>query len=88
MLLLTPSASTRPDCADLFASRYGMDGTPHYSLYSRPQDPTAFKTPGPGAYFPESAGPSSCPQAPKFSFGSRTRYRSTDNNPGTTSPCS
>lgn len=66
---------------NVFVTRTGMDGTPHYSLYSRPKDPTAFKTPGPGAYSPEAAGPSHCPQAPKFSFGSRTRYRSTDNNP-------
>lgn len=66
---------------DVHVTRCGMDGTPHYSLYSRPQDPTAFKTPGPGAYSPERAGPSSCPQAPKFSFGSRTRYRAQDQNP-------
>merc|ERR1711976_769252 len=39
--------------------RHGADGTPHYSLYSRPKELTQFKVPGPGAYSPERAGPQS-----------------------------
>jgi len=65
--------------------RDGRDGTPHYSLYSRPRDGTMFKTPGPGAYQPENAGPSSTIQAPKYSFGSRHRHRRSDNTPAANS---
>lgn len=62
--------------------RDGADGTPHYSLYDRKKDLTCFKTPGPGAYAPESSGPTTKFQAPKFSFGTRHRSRRTDNTPG------
>ena len=62
--------------------RDGQDGTPHYSLYSRPRDSTLFKTPGPGAYSPERAGPTAKSSPPAYSFGTRHRGRKTDNVPG------
>lgn len=62
--------------------RNGSDGTPHYSLYGRPKDSSSFQTPGPGAYSPEKAGPSSKPMPSHYSFGSRHRHRRTDNSPG------
>ena len=63
-------------------TRRGKDGTPHYSLFSRPADLRIFKPPGPGTYSPEHAGPQSHYHAPVYSFGSRSRYRVTDDNPG------
>ncbi len=62
--------------------RDGRDGTPHYSLYSRNRDMTAFKTPGPGAYSPEKAGPNAHFTAPIYSFRIRHRHRGTDKTPG------
>ena len=64
--------------------RNGLDGTPHYSLYARPKDLTSFKTPGPGAYMPEKAGPASKAMAPQYSFGIRYKHRRTDDTPGST----
>ena len=65
--------------------RDGKDGTPQYSLYSRPKDCTQFRTPGPGAYSPESSGPMSKYEAPKYSFGTRGKYRRLDNTPAANS---
>lgn len=62
--------------------RDGLDGTPHYSLFDKAKDIAQFNTPGPGAYVPESSGPTTKFQAPKFSFGTRHRHRRTDNTPG------
>lgn len=62
--------------------RDGMDGTPHYSLYSRPKDSSTFKPPGPGAYQPERSGQSAYPREPAYSFGLRHRNRRTDDTPG------
>jgi len=61
--------------------RDGRDGTPHYSLYSRNKDMTAFKTPGPGAYMPEHCGPMAFYHHPSYSFGTRHRHRRSDNTP-------
>ncbi|KAK2169521.1 hypothetical protein LSH36_9g12036 [Paralvinella palmiformis] len=61
--------------------RDGLDGTPHYSLYARQRDMTSFKTPGPGAYMPERAGPTSKAMAPQYSFGIRYKHRRTDDTP-------
>jgi len=61
--------------------RDGLDGTPHYSLYSRPNDPRRFNVPGPGTYSPEHAGPGAKYRAPIYSFGTRHRNRGTDNTP-------
>uniref|UniRef100_A0A8C8HHJ3 Uncharacterized protein n=1 Tax=Oncorhynchus tshawytscha TaxID=74940 RepID=A0A8C8HHJ3_ONCTS len=33
-------------------TRIGHDGAPSYSLYSRPNDPQLFQTPGPDGQFP------------------------------------
>jgi len=65
--------------------RNGRDGTPHYSLYSRQKDGTAFKTPGPGSYSPEASGPSSAYVAPAHSFGIRHRHRQSDHTPSANS---
>lgn len=62
--------------------RDGRDGTPHYSLYSRRADGKMFKTPGPGAYQPESAGQTAHFRHPAYSFGSRTAQRRSDKTPG------
>jgi len=61
--------------------RNGIDGTPHYSLYSRPKESSMFKVPGPGAYSPEKSGPSAHYMPPRYSFGSRHRHGRLDNTP-------
>lgn len=63
-------------------SRFGSNGEPHYSLYSRPIDPQQFSTPGPGNYSPEKAGKSAKFSAPAYSFGGRTRGSKFDKCPG------
>lgn len=62
-------------------TREGPDGTPHYSLYARQKDVQQFQTPGPGAYSPESSGPTASYRHPTFQFGIRHRNRRTDNTP-------
>lgn len=61
--------------------RDGMDGTYHYSLYSRNKDLTAFKTPGAGTYKPEHTGQMGYFRHPSYSFGTRHRHRKSDNTP-------
>lgn len=61
--------------------RDGKDGTPHYSLYSRPKDSTIFKTPGPGSYSPENTTNVAFTAAPIHSFGQRHKHRTTDLTP-------
>ena len=63
-------------------SRAGRSGEPHYSLYSRPNDPKRFSTPGPGKYSPEKAGMSSRFSAPAYSLRSRTKGSKFDKSPG------
>ena len=67
--------------------RDGKDGTPHYSLYSRPKDQASFTTPGPGAYKPETTGPATKPSAPKYSMAARTKSRGLDSTPGKSNIC-
>lgn len=62
-------------------TRIGRKGDPSYSLYSKAKDVATFKTPGPGAYCPEMAGPQAQSSPPKYSFGTRHRYRGTDHTP-------
>jgi hypothetical protein len=63
--------------------RSGKDGTPHYSLYSRPKTLDAFAVPGPGAYQPEKTiGNNYFTRPPAYSFGLRHKEFSTDNVPG------
>lgn len=61
--------------------RDGMDGTPHYSLYSRNAELSAFKVPGAGTYAPESTGQMGYFRHPAYSFGSRHRHRRADTTP-------
>ncbi|XP_072129029.1 ciliary microtubule associated protein 1A-like [Mobula birostris] len=63
-------------------TRRGRDGTPAYSLYSRPKEIRSFQTPGPGAYAPESSGRLAYSAAPAFSIAGRTRGFRTDQSPG------
>nr|XP_039259154.1 outer dense fiber protein 3-like isoform X1 [Styela clava] len=63
-------------------TRVGNDGTPRYSLYGRPRDMLAFKTPGPGTYSPEKSGRSAYKSAPIYSLSSRMKGNKTDNSPG------
>ncbi|KAK7497391.1 hypothetical protein BaRGS_00011435 [Batillaria attramentaria] len=61
--------------------RDGMDGTPHYSLYSRREGCRPFNVPGPGTYRPENCGEAVFNKDPLYSFGYRTKLRSVDNVP-------
>ncbi|NXJ87008.1 ODF3A protein, partial [Trogon melanurus] len=60
----------------------GKDGTPAYSIYSRPRDLTRFLVPGPGCYSPERAERVAFPTAPACSLRSRTRQGSIFLTPG------
>ncbi|XP_076009393.1 outer dense fiber protein 3-like protein 2b [Genypterus blacodes] len=74
---------------DAKMTRHGRDGTPAYSMLGRLK-PTKelFQTPGPGAYSPERAPPSSLQRkAPCFTMGSRTLYRSVDSVPAPNKYC-
>lgn len=62
--------------------RDGHDGTPHYSLYARQKEMTMSQTPGPGAYCPESAGPTTKFRNPEYSFGTRLQHQRLDAVPG------
>jgi hypothetical protein len=63
--------------------RNGKDGSPHYSLYSRPKEFSLYSVPGPGAYAPEKTiGNNYYTRAAAYSFGIRHRERSTDDIPG------
>ena len=75
----SPGPCYRPE-AKIY--RDGADGTPHYSLYSRPNDFKSAKSPGPGAYSPQHSGPSAQYRAPAYTFGGRTRNRKSDQGPG------
>ena len=55
-------------------TRYGVDGTPSYSVLGRQKDPNVFKTPSPGAYSPERVPPPGQRNPPQPSMGSRSRY--------------
>lgn len=62
-------------------TRKGHDGEPHYSVYGRPRDMRKFRTPGPGAYYPEKSGPMAYPKAPCYSLSSRTKGVKFDKSP-------
>ncbi|KAL7878555.1 hypothetical protein AOLI_G00095290 [Acnodon oligacanthus] len=63
-------------------TRAGRDGTPAYSLYSRPKDPLLFQTPGPGRYSPEKAGKMTFYSAPAYSLSARSKEFRNDQTPG------
>ena len=60
---------------DSSQTRYGKDGTPHYSLYSRHKELEPFKTPSPVTYSPEKHPYPHAVRAPTFVMGMRTKYR-------------
>uniref|UniRef100_A0A665UVI0 Outer dense fiber protein 3-like n=1 Tax=Echeneis naucrates TaxID=173247 RepID=A0A665UVI0_ECHNA len=59
-------------------TRVGHDGTPAFSLHSRPKEPRLFQAPGPGHYSPESAGKSVFRSAPAYSMSGRSKHMSTN----------
>ncbi|XP_012694967.1 outer dense fiber protein 3-like protein 2b [Clupea harengus] len=65
---------------DAKITRFGRDGTPAYSMLGRMRKTVGvFQTPGPGAYSPEKALPSSTKRRPpSYTIGARTLYRSLD----------
>ncbi|XP_072551595.1 ciliary microtubule associated protein 1B [Salminus brasiliensis] len=63
-------------------TRVGRDGTPAYSLYSRPKDPQLFQTPGPGRYSPERAGMITYYSSPAYSLSGRSKGFRRDQSPG------
>ena len=65
---------------DPVMTRYGRDGTPHYSLHSRHKELKAFMTPGPGAHCPEKFADPYTRRPPAYSMGGRTKYRKSINN--------
>ena len=64
--------------------RAGKDGTPAYSLYSRPKDLTSHATPGPGAYTVNKKEVTDMmhPRDAAYSFGLKTELRGSDTTPG------
>ncbi|NXI35138.1 ODF3A protein, partial [Galbula dea] len=60
----------------------GKDGTPSFSIHSRPRDLLPFNTPGPGCYAPERAARVAFPSAPAYALRSRTRMGSCQQTPG------
>ncbi|KAF7643427.1 hypothetical protein LDENG_00239780 [Lucifuga dentata] len=60
----------------------GQDGTPAFSLYSRPKEPQPFKSPAPGQYFPEHSGKSVFHSPPAYSLSSRNRDLRAAQTPG------
>ncbi|KAM4882051.1 ciliary microtubule associated protein 1B [Thomomys bottae] len=49
----------------------GPDGAPAYSIYGRLRHSMPFRTPGPGKYYPERAGNTAYPSAPRHTMASR-----------------
>lgn len=62
-------------------TRYGHDGSPHFSLYRRPVDLKLHKTPGPGAYSPEKSGATAYYHHPSYTLGGRFKQRGSDSTP-------
>jgi len=62
-------------------TRHGKDGTARYTQQGRHAEISVFNTPGPGRYHNENCHPQGERNAPKYSMGSRTRYRKSDNYP-------
>ncbi|CAL8075593.1 unnamed protein product [Calicophoron daubneyi] len=60
----------------------GKDGTPQYSLYSRPKEAMLYAVPGPGAYSPTLGDVQVYPKVPAYSLSSRNKPFRTDDVPG------
>ncbi|XP_035521235.1 outer dense fiber protein 3-B isoform X2 [Morone saxatilis] len=63
-------------------TRGGRDGTPAFSLHSRPKDPALFQAPGPGKYSPEKSGNVIFRAAPAYSLAGRSKEISNSQTPG------
>ncbi|XP_064634345.1 ciliary microtubule associated protein 1A-like isoform X2 [Lineus longissimus] len=70
---------------DAKITRYGADGTPHYTLKDRTALARPANNPGPGSYSPEKAGQQAHFHAPQFSFGARNKNRGQDKTPAANS---
>lgn len=62
--------------------RDGPDGSPHYSLYSRPKDWSLYQTPGAGAYSPDHADPQVFRRPAAYSIKGRHDEMKADSSPG------
>ncbi|XP_038561630.1 outer dense fiber protein 3-B [Micropterus salmoides] len=63
-------------------TREGRDGTPAFSLHSRPKEPGLFQAPGPGNYSPERSGKSIFRSAPAYSLSGRSKEGCNNQTPG------
>lgn len=63
-------------------TRQGRDGTPAFSVHSRPKEPGLFQVPGPGKYSPEQSGKVVFRTAPAFSLSGRSKDHASNKTPG------
>ncbi|XP_069018809.1 ciliary microtubule associated protein 1B [Embiotoca jacksoni] len=63
-------------------TRMGRDGTPAFSLHSRPAEPKMRQGPGPGHYAPENSGKSVFHSAPAHSLSGRSKENTIIQTPG------
>ncbi|XP_068595711.1 ciliary microtubule associated protein 1B [Brachionichthys hirsutus] len=63
-------------------TRAGPDGTPAFSLHSRPKEQGLFKAPGPGDYTPEHSVKWTFHSAPAFSLSGRSKEYRNSQTPG------
>ncbi|XP_074489349.1 ciliary microtubule associated protein 1B [Sebastes fasciatus] len=63
-------------------TRVGRDGTPAFSLCSRPKELKLFQAPGPGEYSPEHSGKSIFRSAPAYSLSGRSKELNNIHTPG------
>ncbi|XP_054475786.1 outer dense fiber protein 3-B [Anoplopoma fimbria] len=63
-------------------TRVGRDGTPAFSLHSRPKEPQIFRVPGPGKYSPENSEKLLFRSAPAYSLSERCKDVSNFQTPG------
>ncbi|KAK7891997.1 hypothetical protein WMY93_023960 [Mugilogobius chulae] len=63
-------------------TRQGRDGTPAFSLHSRPKEPRIAQAPAPGHYSPEKSTKSVFRSSPAFSLSGKTKEGTNDRVPG------
>ncbi|XP_049929228.1 outer dense fiber protein 3-B [Epinephelus moara] len=63
-------------------TKVGRDGTPAFSLHSRPKEPQLFQAPGPGKYSPEHSVKAIFRSAPAYSLSGRGKDINTIQTPG------
>jgi len=66
-------------------TRFGKDGTAKYTQQGRRKEINSFKPPGPGRYENHKCHPQGETHSPKYSMGSRTKYRRCDAFPSANS---